>query len=92
MPFVRQRARLDAGENALHFIDLLALRFYDFVAEPLDLANADLRLSATFSNGYALTRGMIVTLPLADLRSFLGQSRAKPLIVKALWAEPIHPL
>src|SRR3546814_1324578 len=57
IPFVRQRARLDAGENALHFIDLLALRFDGLVAEPLDLGIADLRLSATFSMGMPLRAG-----------------------------------
>ncbi len=46
-----------AGENALHFIDLLALRFDGLVAEPLDLGIADLRLSATFSMGMPLREG-----------------------------------
>lgn len=54
---MQQRARLDAGENALHFIDLLALRFDGLVAEPLDLGIADLRLSATFSMGMPLREG-----------------------------------
>jgi hypothetical protein len=53
-PFVRQRARLDSDENALHFIDLLALRFDGLVAEPLDPGIADLRLSATFPSGSAM--------------------------------------
>jgi len=43
---VRQRTRLDAGKNALHFIDLLALRFDDLVAELRELGIADLRLAA----------------------------------------------